>query len=311
MSAARDYPRDLYGYGANPPDPQWPGPARVALNFVINYEEGAEHSILDGDAHSEGLMTDVPGHPTFQALEGKRNLLVESIYEYGARAGIWRILRLFERYDVRCTVYACGQAMERNPAAARAMANAGHEIATHGYRWIDHGELSEAEERDHMRRAIEAIRNTTGKRPVGWFAGRMSAISRRLAAEEGGFIYDSDSYADDLPYWVEDSGYPVLVLPYSLEVNDMRFTVPGGFTEGSQFFNYMRDTFDFFYEEGAAQPKMMSVGLHPRVVGRPGRCRALQRFLEHVRRHANVWICTREDVARHWRERFPYQGQPD
>ena len=303
------YPRDLFGYGPNPPDPQWPGGARVALNLVINYEEGAEHTIMDGDAHSEGLMTDVPGHPTFQAREGKRNLLVESMYEYGSRAGIWRILRLFDRYDVRCTVYACGQAMERNPIAAKAMADAGHEIATHGYRWIDHGELTVAEERDHMRRAIEAIANTTGKRPVGWFAGRMSMISRRLAAEEGGFIYDSDSYADDLPYWVEDSGYPVLVLPYSLEVNDMRFTVPGGFTEGTQFFNYMRDTFDFFYEEGATRPRMMSVGLHPRVVGRPGRARALQKFLEHVRQHDDVWICTREEIARHWRERFPYEAQ--
>lgn len=307
MRAKTPYARDFIGYGPNPPNPYWPGEARIAINFVINYEEGAEHSILNGDKHSEGLMTEVPGHATFAAREGVRNLLTESTYDYGSRAGIWRILRLFDRFDVKCTVYAVGQAMELNPVAAKAMADGGHEIATHGYRWIDYSDFSEAEEKRHMTLAIEAIRKTTGDRPYGWFAGRGSLNSRRLAAEEGGFLYDSDSYADDLPYWVEEAGHPVLVIPYSLEVNDMRFTIAGGFTAGDQFFNTMKDTFDVLYEEGATAPKMMSVGLHPRVVGRPGRLAALKRFIEYARGHEQVWVCRRDEIARHWRKYFPYQ----
>jgi len=302
MQESDVYPRDMIGYGANAPDPKWPGGARIALNFCINYEEGGENAILHGDRASEGLMTDVPGHPTFTALEGKRNLLVESIYEYGSRAGIWRLLRLFHQYDVKSTIFAVGMAMERHPAAARAMANAGHEIATHGYRWIDYGDFSEAEEKRHMQLAIDALRNTTGQRPVGFFAGRMSPNSRRLAAEEGGFLYDSDSYADDLPYWVKEGSHDVLVIPYSLETNDMRMTVPGGFTDGEQFFGYLRDAFDMLYAEGG---RMMSVGLHPRVIGRPARAQALKRFLEHVRKHDKVWVSRRDDIAKHWREHFP------
>lgn len=302
MQESDVYPRDMIGYGADAPDPKWPGGARIAVNFCINYEEGGENAILHGDRASEGLMTDVPGHPTFTALEGKRNLLVESIYEYGSRAGIWRLLRLFHQYDVKSTIFAVGMAMERHPDAARAMADAGHEIATHGYRWIDYGDFSEAEEKHHMQLAIDALRSTTGQRPVGFFAGRMSPNSRRLAAEEGGFLYDSDSYADDLPYWVKEGPHDVLVIPYSLETNDMRMTVPGGFTDGEQFFGYLRDAFDMLYAEGG---RMMSVGLHPRVIGRPARAQALKRFLEHVRKHDKVWVCRRDDIAKHWREHFP------
>lgn len=306
MTSTAPYPRDMIGYGPNPPDPKWLGGARLALNFCINYEEGGENCILHGDLASEGLMTDVPGHPTFMAVEGKRNPLVESIYEYGSRAGIWRVLRLFQQYDVKSTIMAVGMALERHPAAAKAMAELGHEVATHGYRWIDYSEFSMAEETRHMQLAIDAIRATTGARPVGWFAGRTSPNSRRIGAEEGGFIYDSDSYADDLPYWVEEAGRQVLVIPYSLETNDMRMTIPGGFTDGEQFFGYLRDAFDMLYSEGG---RMMSVGLHPRIIGRPARALALKRFLEHVRRHDKVWVCRRDEIARHWRQHFPFPGR--
>jgi len=305
MDNTAPYPRDMVGYGESPPDPKWPGGARIALNFVINYEEGGENTLLHGDAASEGLMTDVPGHPTFAAQEGKRNLLVESMYEYGSRAGIWRILRLFKQYEVKGTVFAIGMALERNPAAAKAMAAAGHEIATHGYRWIDYGAFSEAEEKRHLQLAIEAGRETTGERPVGWFIGRGTPQSRRLAAEEGGFLYDSDAYCDDLPFWAVEAGKSVLVLPYALDTNDMGFTTSGGFTDSEQFFVYLRDAFDMLYAEGG---RMMSVGLHPRVIGRPARAQALKRFLEHVRRHDKVWVCRRDDIAKHWRANFPFSG---
>lgn len=297
------YPRDLVGYGADPPHPQWPDGARLALSFVLNYEEGGEACVLHGDPASEAYLHEVPGQP---ALAGERNLNVESIYEYGARAGFWRILRLFRQRDLTLTVYAVGMALERNPAAARAMVEAGFEVASHGWRWIDYQQVPEAEERTHLKRAIEAIVRTTGARPVGWYTGRNSPQTRRLVVEEGGFLYDSDSYADDLPYWVEVGGRPHLVIPYTLDNNDMKFAITNGFSHGEEFFQYLRDAFDVLYEEGARQPKMMSVGLHCRLAGRPGRAAALTRFLDYARSHDHVWITTRAAIARHWRQHHPY-----
>jgi putative urate catabolism protein len=299
------YPRDMVGYGGNPPHPQWPDGARLALSMVLNYEEGGEACVLHGDPASEAYLHEVPGTP---ALVGERNLSIESIYEYGARAGFWRILRAFRERDMTLTVYAVGMAMERNPAAARAMVEAGFEVASHGWRWIDHHAMPEAEERVHIKRAIEAIERTTGSRPVGWYTGRDSPNTRRLVVEEGGFLYDSDSYADDLPYWTEVGGRPHLVIPYTLDNNDMKFGLLHGFSHGEEFFRYLRDAFDVLYEEGARQPKMMSVGLHCRLVGRPGRTAALWRFLDYARSHDHVWITTRAQIARHWRQHHPYQA---
>ena len=300
------YPRDLVGYGGHPPHPRWPDGARLALSMVLNYEEGGEACVLHGDAASEAYLHETPGPP---ALAGQRNLSVESVYEYGARAGFWRILRLFQERSLVLTVYAVGMALERNPAAARAMVDAGFEIASHGWRWIDYQNVPEAEERAHVKRAIEAIERTTGARPVGWYTGRNSPQTRRLVVEEGGFLYDSDSYADDLPYWVEEAGRPHLVIPYTLDNNDMRFALANGFGHGDEFFQYLRDAFDVLYEEGARQPKMMSVGLHCRLVGRPSRSAALARFLDYARSHDHVWITTRAEIARHWRRHHPYKGQ--
>ena len=302
------YPRDLIGYGPHPPDPKWPDGARIAVNFVVNYEEGGENCILHGDEGSEGVMTDLPGHPTATA-DKRRNLMVESIYEYGSRAGIWRLMRMFGDRDLHFTVFAIGMALERNAEAARAMADAGHEMATHGYRWIDYADVAEEVEREHIRLAVQAGITTTGSRPLGFFQGRTSANSLRLAVEEGGFLYSADSYADDLPYWVEVEGTPILVVPYSLDVNDMRFTMMQGFNSGEQFYTYMKDAFDLLYAEGETAPKMMSVGLHPRVVGRPARGQALARFLDYLLAHEKVWICRRIDIARHWIEHFPFEGR--
>ena len=302
------YPRDLTGYGPHPPDPKWPGGARVAVNFVVNYEEGGENCILHGDEGSEGVMTDMPGHPTATA-DKRRNLMVESIYEYGSRAGIWRLMRMFGDRNLKFTVFAIGMALERNPEAARAMADAGHEMATHGYRWIDYADVPEEVEREHIRLAVQAGIATTGSRPLGFFQGRTSANSLRLAVEEGGFVYSADSYADDLPYWVEVGGTPILVVPYSLDVNDMRFTMVQGFNSGEQFYTYMKDAFDLLYAEGETAPKMMSVGLHPRVVGRPARGQALARFLDYLLTQEKVWICRRIDIARHWIEHHPFEAR--
>ena len=295
------YPRDLHGYGGDPPQPAWPDGARLALSFVLNYEEGGEASVLHGDAGSEVYLTEVPG------LEPRpsRDLGVESIYEYGARVGFWRLLRLFRERGLTLTVHAVGMALERHPVAARAMVDAGFEIASHGWRWIDYRDVPEAVERDHVARAIRTIEALVGRRPVGWYTGRVSLNTRRLVVEAGGFLYDSDSYADDLPYWTEVAGQPHLIIPYSLDNNDMKFALLNGFTEGEAFFRYLRDAFDVLYEEGARQPKMMSVGLHCRLAGRPGRAAALARFLDYARSHERVWITTREAIARHWRARFP------
>lgn len=296
------YPRDLIGYGRKPPDPKWPGGARIALQFVLNYEEGAENAILHGDAASEAFLSEIIGA---RPLVGQRNLNMESIYEYGSRAGFWRLWRLFSSRGIPLTVYAVGMALARHPEAGRAMAEAGFEVASHGWRWIDYHEVPEAEEREHIGLAVEAIERITGTPPVGWYTGRISPNTRRLVVEHGDFLYDADSYADDLPYWNFEYGRPHLIVPYTLDTNDMRFAVAQGFNSGEQFFTYLRDAFDVLYAEGAAAPKMLSVGLHCRLTGRPGRIAALARFLDHIQRHDRVWICRREEIARHWHEHHP------
>jgi putative urate catabolism protein len=291
------YPRDMIGYGRNPPLADWPGGARLALQIVLNYEEGGENNVLHGDAGSESFLSEIIGAAS---LPSARHLNIESIYEYGSRAGLWRILRLFEARRLPLTVFAIGMALERNPEAAAAMVAGGHEVASHGWRWIDYHAVDEATERDHMARAIDTITRLTGERPLGWYTGRISPQTRRLVVAEGGFLYDADSYADDLPYWVREQGRDHLVVPYTLDANDMRFATAQGFNTGEQFFTYLRDSFDVLYAEGAERPKMMSVGLHCRLAGRPGRIAGLARFLDHVQRHDRVWICRRVDIARHW-----------
>ena len=304
MSDAQ-YPRDLTGYGAEPPHADWPGGARIAVQLVLNYEEGAERNVLEGDAHAETFLTDLINPPPVPA----RHMSVEQVYEYGARAGVWRLLRLFQRYGVPVTVFGVAQAMKRNPAVVEAMLAAGHEIASHGWRWIDHQDMPEAQEREHLARAIEVHRRLTGERPLGWYAGRTSPNTRRLVAQEGGFLYDADDYSDDLPFWtrVEGAAQPQLIVPYTLEANDMRFA-GGGFATGADFATYLTDAFDVLYAEGAERPKMLSVGLHCRLAGRPGKMAGLERFLRHALGHQDVWFCRRIEIARHWRERHPHAG---
>ena len=295
-----DYPRDLIGYGENPPDPQWPGDARLAVQIVMNYEEGSEYSIPDGDESSETYLTEVPG-----ASLGphKRDLIVESVYEYGSRAGFWRLMRMFKERNLPITVFGAALALERNPDAARAIREAGYEVCSHGWRWVGFQDMPEAQEREEMQRAVQSIERTIGERPYGWYCRYApSENTRRLVVEEGGFLYDSNAYDDDLPYWVKVSGKNHLVIPYTLDVNDMKFSVPPGFTAPSGYFEYMKDTFDVLYREGKKQPKMMSVGLHTRLAGRPGRAAALERFLDYVLKHKRVWVCRRIDIARHWIE---------
>ncbi|MEZ9408621.1 MULTISPECIES: allantoinase PuuE [Vibrio] len=302
----KDYSRNLIGYGANPPNPQWPGNARVAVSFVLNYEEGGERCLLHGDDESEAFLSEIP---SAQPIKGERHISMESIYEYGSRVGVWRVLRLFDEYEIPLTVFAVAMAIERHPDVAKAMVEAGHEICSHGYRWIDYQYIDESEERDHMTKAIEIIQQVTGQRPQGWYTGRTGPNTRRLVAEEGGFLYDSDAYDDDLPYWHTETGHPQLVIPYTLDVNDMRFSTAQGFNSGEQFFQYLKDTFDTLYMEGETAPKMMSVGLHCRLIGRPGRIAALRRFLDYVKQHDSVWLCRRIDVAKHWHQHHPYNGQ--
>ncbi|WP_060980996.1 allantoinase PuuE [Vibrio splendidus] len=302
----KDYSRNLIGYGATPPNPQWPGNARVAVSFVLNYEEGGERCLLHGDDESEAFLSEIP---SAQPIKGERHMSMESIYEYGSRAGIWRVLRLFDEYEIPLTVFAVAMAIERHPDVAKAMVEAGHEICSHGYRWIDYQYIDESEERDHMTKAIEIIQQVTGQRPQGWYTGRTGPNTRRLVAEEGGFLYDSDAYDDDLPYWHTETGHPQLVIPYTLDVNDMRFSTAQGFNSGEQFFQYLKDTFDTLYMEGETAPKMMSVGLHCRLIGRPGRIAALRRFLDYVKQHDSVWLCRRIDIANHWHKHHPYNGQ--
>ena len=299
------YPRDMRGYGRNPPDPGWPDDARIAVQIVINYEEGAESCILHGDPASESFLSDIVGA---RPLPGRRNMNMESLYEYGSRAGFWRLHRLFTSLGVPITVYGVAMALERNPEAVAAMREASWEIASHGWRWIDYQDVDADTEREHLRTAIEVQTRVAGERPLGWYTGRNSPNTRRLVVEEGGFLYDADSYADELPYWNTQYGRPHLVVPYTLDNNDMRFATPQGFNSGDQFFAYLRDTFDVLYAEGTVCPRMMSVGLHCRLVGRPGRAAALARFVEHVMNHDHVWVCRRIDIARHWHEHHPWQG---
>lgn len=291
------YPRDMIGYGATLPHAHWPDNAKLALQFVINYEEGAENSVLHGDAAAEAFLSEIIGA---QPIAGARHMNMESLYEYGSRAGFWRLYRVFTSRGLPVTVYGVAMALERNPPAVAAMIAAGWEVASHGYRWIDYQHVPESVERQHLRKAIEIHSRVTGERPLGWYLGRCSPNTRRLVAEEGGFIYDADSYADDLPYWDAAHGKPQLIVPYTLDANDMRFATAQGFNSGEQFFAYLKDTFDVLYREGASLPRMMSVGLHCRLAGRPGRTAALERFLDYAREHDRVWITRRIDIARHW-----------
>jgi allantoinase len=307
------YPRDLVGYGRTPPHAQWPGAARVAVQFVLNYEEGGENAVLHGDAGSEQFLSEMFNPPAF----AERHLSMEGIYEYGSRAGAWRILREFEKRGLPLTVFGVGMALQRHPELTAAFKELGHEIACHGWRWIHYQHVDEATEREHMRLAIEAIRQLTGELPLGWYTGRDSPNTRRLVVDHGGFAYDSDYYGDDLPFWMkvrksDGQVVPHLVIPYTLDANDMRFSLPQGFAQAEDFFIYLRDSFDALYAEGDPngedRPKMMSVGMHCRLLGRPGRIVALQRFLDHVQKHDRVWVCRRIDIARHWKQVHPYQG---
>jgi allantoinase len=299
------YPRDLIGYGRRTPDPKWPGGARLALQIVMNYEEGGERSILHGDSESESFLHEVVAT---EPLPGVRNMNVESTYEYGSRAGFWRLLRMFAERSIPITVYAVAMALQRHPAAAAALVEAGHEVMSHGWRWIDYQYMGEEEEREHLKRAVEILTRLTGSRPLGWYTGRQSPNTRRLVVEEGGFLYDADAYNDDLPYWTTVSGKGHLVIPYTMDNNDMKFGGIQGFNTGEDFYTYLRDAFDVLYAEGATAPKMMSVGLHMRLAGRPGRASGLARFLDHVIKHEGVWICRRVDIARHWMATHPYRG---
>ncbi len=301
---ADPYPRDMKGYGRTIPDPRWPGGAYIAVQFVLNYEEGGENAIIHGDAASEAFLSEIVGA---QPWPGQRHWNMESIYEYGARAGFWRLWRIFTARNVPLTVYGVATALMRSPDQTGAMKEAGWEIASHGLKWIDYKDFSEADERAHLEEAIRIHTEVTGERPLGWYTGRCSMNTMKLVMEEGGFVYSSDSYADDLPYWIDrPKGGRHLIIPYTLDANDMRFATPQGFNSGDQFFAYLKDSFDCLYEEGRlGSPKMMSVGMHCRLLGRPGRAQAIMRFLDYVLACDKVWIARRIDIARHWHEQFP------
>ncbi len=311
--SSQKYPRDLVGYGRQPPHAQWPGEARIAVQFVLNHEEGAENCVLDGDAASETFLSEIIGAQAFPM----RHMSIESLFEYGSRAGLWRVLRAFERRKAPLTVFAAALALKRHPEAAAAYHELGHEIAGHGLRWISYQLADEVTERAHLAEAVAILNEVTGASPLGWYTGRDSPNTRRLVVEHGGFVYDSDSYADDLPYWTEVTvngsdgigAVPHLVVPYTLDCNDMRFATAQGFNSGTQFFDYARDSFDTLYREGDPDglntPRMLSVGLHARLIGRPGRIAALERFLDYVLEHDHVWVCRRIDIARHWISRHP------
>ncbi|NMM10759.1 MAG: allantoinase PuuE [Polaromonas sp.] len=312
FDATAPYPRDLIGYGRNPPHAQWPGKARIALQFVLNYEEGGENAVLHGDAGSEQFLSEMFNPPSFN----DRHLSMESIYEYGSRVGVWRILREFEKRQLPLTVFGVGMALQRHPEVTAAFVELGHEIACHGWRWISYQTIDEATEREHMRLGLDAIERLTGTRPLGWYTGRDSPRTRRLVADDGRLAYDSDYYGDDLPFWVKVArtdgiAVPRLVVPYALDTNDMRFSMPQGFAQADDFFTYLRDSFDVLYAEGAERPKMLSIGMHCRLLGRPGRIVALQRFLDHVQKHDQVWICRRIDIARHWQHAHPYEEKQE
>lgn len=307
------YPRDLAGYGRKPPHAQWPGNARIAVQFVLNYEEGGENCVLHGDSGSEQFLSEMFNPASYP----ERHISMEGIYEYGSRAGVWRILREFEKRGLPLTVFGVGAALQRYPEVATAVKELGHEIACHGWRWIHYQGVDEATEREHMRLAMQVIEQLTGERPLGWYTGRDSPRTRRLVADYGGFEYDSDYYGDDLPFWMkvrktDDSVVPQLIVPYTLDCNDMRFALPQGYSHADPFYQYMRDSFDALYAEGDPngedRPKMMTIGMHCRMLGHPGRIVALQRFLDHIANHDRVWVCRRIDIARHWTQTYPYQG---
>ena len=310
------YPRDLTGYGRKHPHARWPNGARIALQFVLNHEEGAENSVLHGDAASETFLSEIIGAQAFRA----RHMSIESLYEYGSRAGLWRVLRAFETRKLPLTVFAVAMALQRHPEASAAYRELGHEIASHGLRWISYQDIDIDTERAHIAEAVAILREVTGSAPLGWYTGRDSPNTRRLVAEHGGFVYDADSYADDLPYWreveIERDGrvrrVPHLIVPYTLDSNDMRFATAQGFNSGTQFFDYLKDAFDVLYREGDPDgldaPKMLSIGLHARLIGRPGRIAALERFLDYVLDHERVWICRRIDIARHWIAAHPFRA---
>ena len=311
MTTYDNYPRDLTGYGRTPPHPQWPGQARVALQFVLNYEEGGENSVLHGDPASETFLSEIIGAAAFPA----RHMSMESLYEYGSRAGLWRLLRMFEERKLPLTIFGVSMALKRNPEAVAAFRQLGHEIACHGLKWISYQNVDEATERAHMAEAVQIIAELTGAAPAGWYTGRDSPNTRRLVVEHGGFEYDADYYGDDLPFWQpvahgDGQVTPQLIVPYTLDTNDMRFAAMQGFNSGTQFFDYLKDAFDTLYAEGDPrgldQPKMLSIGLHCRIVGRPGRAAALARFLDYVQGHDKVWITRRIDIARHWRAIHPF-----
>jgi len=296
--AAPLYPRDFRGYGRNPPDPKWPGDARVAVQFVVNFEEGGENNVLDGDRASEAFLSDVLGA---QPWPGQRHANIESMFEYGSRAGFWRLWRAFTERNLPVTVFGVAMALQRNPDVVAAMKEAGWDIASHGLKWIEHKDMTESEERASIAAALRIHTEATGQRPLGWYTGRTSINTLRLLMEAGGLSYLCDSYADDLPYWIRSRGSkPHLVIPYTLDANDMRFINPQGFGGGDEFFTYLKDSFDVLYREGETAPKMMSVGLHCRVVGRPGRAAALMRFLDYIGQHDRVWVPTRLEIAEHW-----------
>ncbi|MGZ5199913.1 MAG: allantoinase PuuE [Telluria sp.] len=315
MSTYDNYPRDMAGYGRNPPHAQWPGQARVALQFVLNYEEGAENNVLHGDPASETFLSEIIGASAFPM----RHMSMESLYEYGSRAGLWRLLRMFEERKLPLTIFGVSMALKRNPEAVAAFRELGHEIACHGLRWISYQNMDEATERAHMREAVDIIRELTGSAPLGWYTGRDSPNTRRLVVEHGGFEYDADHYGDDLPFWEnvavtnahgEPQTRPHLVVPYTLDTNDMRFAAMQGFNSGTQFFDYLKDAFDVLYKEGDPnglnRPKMLSIGLHCRLAGRPARAASLARFLDYVLQHDKVWVTRRIDIARHWKAVHPY-----
>ena len=303
IQSLKSYPRNMVGYGKDPIHPKWPNKARIAVQFVLNYEEGAENSILHGDNASEAFLSEIVGA---KAYEGVRHMSMESIYEYGSRAGVWRILNLFKEFDVPVTIFAVALAIARNRELADYLVEQNYDICAHGFRWIDYQFVDEITEREHIKDCISVLTEYLGKRPEGWYTGRNSPNTRRLIVEEGGFLYDSDTYDDDLPYWSNEFGAEKkhLIIPYTLDVNDMRFASPQGFNSGDQFFNYLKDTFDALYLEGEVSPKMMSVGMHARILGRPGRIMAMRRFLEYVKTFDNVWLCSRREIADHWYKNF-------
>ena len=303
IQSLNNYPRNMTGYGQNSIYPNWPNKARVAVQFVLNYEEGGENSILHGDNSSEAFLSEIVGAKPY---EGVRHMSMESIYEYGSRAGVWRILRLFKEFDVPITIFAVALAIARNRELADYLVDQNYDICAHGFRWIDYQYVDEKTEKKHIKDCISVLTECLGKRPVGWYTGRNSPNTRRLVMEEGGFLYDSDTYDDDLPYWADEleSNNKHLIIPYTLDVNDMRFASPQGFNSGDQFFNYLKDSFEALYLEGKTHPKMMSVGMHARILGRPGRIMAMRKFLEYVKTFDDVWFCTRREIADHWYENF-------